>query len=83
MTALRPALNRSGWPVHFRALLCLGCVGGKDRLEPIRRAAAANPRACRGHGTPKQGGELGRAEVEALLPGHAGTLPEKKKERNA
>lgn len=74
-----PLPTRGGSGLSCAGLLCLGRVGGKDRLEPVRRAAPTNPRRSRSHRTPQQGGELGRAEVEALLPGHGETLPEKKK----
>jgi hypothetical protein len=79
LASLPAAPTRGGWLVLCGALLCLGRVGGKDRLEPVRRSAPTNPRAGSRHRTPKKGGELGRPEGEALLPGHGETLPEKKK----
>ena len=55
----------------------------KNDLLPLWGAAPANPRMRRGHGATEKSGKARRAEVETVLPSHAGNLSRKIKMRNA
>ena len=51
----------------------------KDRLEPFARPASANPRMGSCHRTSEDGGKACGSKCKAVVPGHAGILPPKKK----
>ena len=52
-------------------------VGGKDRLEPVSRAAADDPGVSRGYRASKAGGELRSSQGKAIVPSHGCILPRK------
>ena len=56
-----------------------GNVGGKDRLEPLARAAADEPSVSGGHRAPKASGESGSTQGKAFVPGHGRMLPRENK----
>ena len=45
-------------------------VGGKDRLEPIRWSAAANPRMGGSYRTPEACSDLSGSQSKAFVPSH-------------
>ena len=52
-------------------------VGGKDRLEPVSRAAADDPCVSRGYRASKAGSKLRGTQGKAFVPGHGRILPRK------
>lgn len=56
-----------------------GNVGGKDRLQPLTRAATNDPGVSRGYRASKAGGELCGSQGKAIVPSHGWILPRKNK----
>ena len=72
-------LPRRCMQVFVVLLHLVGNVGGKDRLEPLSGAAAANPRMGSGHRTSEDGGKACGPKGKAFVPCHGQILAQKKK----
>jgi hypothetical protein len=68
----RGCLSRLVGRLRFTRDVC-----GKDRLEPVSGAAAANPRVGRSHRASENGGKACSSKCKAIVPGHAWMLPRK------
>lgn len=69
-----------GW-LRLLVVPLLGCDddGKVNGLLPVWRPAAANPRMGSGHRASKDGGKACGSKCKAVIPGHAGIIPLKKK----